>query len=69
MQHESKVNDMYQQLKAKDDRIEEAEDGRTNAEAEAKQLQQQLEEADECLKMLEQQAAELAPLQEENEML
>ena len=30
---------MYQQLKAKDDRIEEAEDGKANAEAEAKQLQ------------------------------
>ena len=69
MQHEAKVNDMYQQLKAKDDRIEEAEDGKANAEEETNNLKQQLDEADECLKMLEQQAAELAPLQDENEQL
>ena len=66
MQHEAKVNDMYQQLKAKDDRIEEAEDGKAIAEEETNNLKQQLDEADECLKMLEQQAAELAPLQDEN---
>lgn len=53
MQHESKVNDMYQQLKAKDERIQEAEDGQANAEAEAKNLHDRLNEADECLKMLE----------------
>ena len=44
---------MYQQLKAKDERIEEAEDGKANAEAEAKNLHDRLNEADECLKMLE----------------
>ena len=34
IQHESKVNDMYQQLKAKDDRIQEAEDAKDKAEKE-----------------------------------
>lgn len=69
IQHESKVNDMYQQLKAKDDRIQEAEDAKDKAEKELNEALEQLEKADECLKMLEQQAADLGPLQEENEQL
>ena len=63
IQHESKVNDMYQQLKAKDDRIQEAEDAKDKAEKELNEALEQLEKADECLKMLEQQAADLGPLQ------
>ena len=60
---------MYQQLKAKDDRIQEAEEAKDKAERELNEALEQLEKADECLKMLEQQASDLGPLQQENEQL
>lgn len=66
MQHEAKVNDMYQQLKGKDERIVDAEEGRDEAEAEVKKLKDLLDEADQSLKMLEER---IEPLQEENDQL
>ena len=46
MQHEAKVNDMYQQLKAKDERIDNAEAQRDESEDENKKLKELLDEAD-----------------------
>ena len=66
MQHEAKVNDMYQQLKAKDERIDNAEAQRDESEDENKKLKELLDEADQSLKMLEER---IEPLQIENDEL
>ena len=57
---------MYQQLKAKDERIDDAEEGRDQAESEVKTVKELLNEADQSLKMLEER---IEPLQLENDQL